>query len=226
MAFYNEEDLEKVLQEEPSFVAEILCKDFLSSDVLLDDRDDLVALLELLMESDDSWGHRKIIDKIEVIKSYREIDTLRVEVSELAEMIKQVNVPKRRDNVKKRFSPFLAKSFAYEFSQGDVEKIQTLINELRTHISQCEGLSQEHMQRLLRRLEKLQSEVHKKVSDLDRFWGLVGEAGVVAGKLGEDAKPIVDRVKEIAKITWNTQSRAEELPSDTQNPMIEHHQEG
>ena len=128
-------------------------------------------------------------------------------------------------NLRDRFNLYLSDSFAYEFSQGDLERIQTLVNELRDYISQCEELEEEHRQRLLKRLENLQSELHKKVSDLDRFWGLVGDAGVVMGKLGKDAKPIVDRIKEIAKITWNTQSRAEELPSDTQNPMIEHHQE-
>jgi len=60
------------------------------------------------------------------------------------------------------------------------------------------------------------------VSDLDRFWGLVGDAGVVLGKLGNDAKPIVDRIREIAEIVWKTQSRTEELPSNSQNPMLEH----
>ena len=63
--------------------------------------------------------------------------------------------------------------------------------------------------------------MHKKVSDLDRFWGLIGDAGVAPGKLGNDAKPIVDRIREIAGITWNTQSRAEELPSGTSFPQLE-----
>jgi hypothetical protein len=59
------------------------------------------------------------------------------------------------------------------------------------------------------------------MSDLDRFWGLIGDAGVVLGKLGNDAKPFVDRIKEIADIVWNTQSRAEELPSGTRPPLLE-----
>ena len=99
--------------------------------------------------------------------------------------------------------------------------MQHLINELRVQISKTDALEQEHQQRLLRRLEKLQAEMHKKVSDLDRFWGLVGDAGVVLGKLGNDAKPIVDRIKEIASIVWRTQSRAEELPSGTELPSLE-----
>ncbi len=105
--------------------------------------------------------------------------------------------------------------FAYEFSEGDLNRIQDLINSLREMIVESELFEPEHKQRLLARLEKVQTEMHKKMSDLDRFWGLMGDAGVALGKFGEDAKPIVDRIREISEIVWRTQSRAEELPSDT-----------
>lgn len=124
--------------------------------------------------------------------------------------------------VKSKYAAKFGKAFLYEFSQGDLERIQLLINELRERITNCDALEENHKQRLLRRLERLQSELHKKVSDLDRFWGLVGDAGVVLGKLGKDAKPIVDRIREIAEIVWRTQSRAEELPSDAPPPLISH----
>jgi uncharacterized protein YoxC len=123
-------------------------------------------------------------------------------------------------SLKTHFKISLGSAFHYEFSQGDLTKVQELINEIRTLISAATALEKEHQQRLLRRVEKLQSEMHKKVSDLDRFWGLVGDAGVVLGKLGEDAKPIVDRVKEVAEIVWRTQARAEELPSGTKIPLL------
>ncbi|OCH17757.1 hypothetical protein A6E05_13640 [Aliivibrio sp. 1S165] len=123
--------------------------------------------------------------------------------------------------IKNRYAHKLKSTFAYEFSQGDIDRIQHLITELREHISQSTMIEEDHKHRLLKRLEKLQSELHKRVADLDRFWGLVGDAGVVLGKFGNDAKPLVDRIKEIANITWNTQKRAEELPSETRNPMLE-----
>ena len=126
------------------------------------------------------------------------------------------------EGFKNRYKSSLKSTFAFEFSQGDLDRIQTLVNELRDQISRNKKLSDDHKQRLLARLEKLQSELHKRVADLDRFWGLVGDAGVVLGKLGKDAKPIVDRIKELAEIVWKTQARTEELPSDAQNPMIEH----
>lgn len=128
----------------------------------------------------------------------------------------------RLQSLRSHFRASLGNSFAYEFSQGDLDRVQELINSLREQITSTHKLELEHQQRLLRRLEKLQTELHKKVSDLDRFWGLIGDAGVVLGKLGKDAKPIVDRIREIADIVWQTQSRAEELPSGTNLPFLEH----
>ena len=98
--------------------------------------------------------------------------------------------------------------------------MQALINDLRGTIAANGSLVAEHKARLLKRLESLQAELHKKISDLDKFWGLIGDAGVVLGKLGNDAKPIVDRIRDIADIVWQTQSRAEELPSGTNIPQI------
>lgn len=123
-------------------------------------------------------------------------------------------------SLRTHFKAALGSGFSYEFSQGDLERVQILINQIRDLISQTTGLEKDHQRRLLARLEKLQSEMHKKVSDLDRFWGLIGDAGVVLGKLGKDAKPIVDRIKEVADIVWQTQSRAEELPSGSRTPLL------
>jgi hypothetical protein len=127
----------------------------------------------------------------------------------------------KHQSAKARFSAALGSRFHYEFSQGDLEKVQHLISELRNMVAASTLLADEHRQRILKRLERLQSELHKKVSDLDRFWGLIGDAGVVLGKFGTDAKPLVDRITEISRIVWQTQSRAEELPSGTPIPKLE-----
>lgn len=125
------------------------------------------------------------------------------------------------ENMKNRFKKDFNNGFFYEFSEGDINIIQRLINELREEINKSELFEEEHKKRLLKRLEKLQSEMHKKMSDIDSFWGLVGDAGVAIGKFGKDAKPFVDRIKEITDIVWRTQSRAEELPSGSPSPLIE-----
>jgi len=122
--------------------------------------------------------------------------------------------------LKSRFTTKFGRGFFYEFSEGDVSRIQVLINEVRQLITESGLIAGEHKSRLLKRLEGLQRELHKKVSDLDRFWGLIGEAGVMIGKFGNDVKPIVDRIREIAEIVWRTQARTEELPSGIPSPML------
>ena len=119
-----------------------------------------------------------------------------------------------------RFRVLLTKAFSYEFSDDETTRINQLISELRDIISRSELFEEGHKQRLLRRLERLQTEVHKKVSDLDRFWGLVGDAGVALRKFGEDAKPIVDRVREITEIIWRAQAKAEGLPASDTIPLL------
>lgn len=123
------------------------------------------------------------------------------------------------DTYYQHFKKLIQKKFPrlpiYKFTDGDLVRIQTLINELRTFISDTKGLAESHKSRLLDRLEKLQSELHKSVSDLDKFWGLLIDASIVLKIMGENAKPIVDRVKEIIDIVWGIQIRVEELPSNT-----------
>jgi hypothetical protein len=124
------------------------------------------------------------------------------------------------DKFRRQFSTKFGNTFIYEFTDGDIARIQLLLNELRDLISSSSDFEEKHKRRLHKRLENLQSELHKKMADLDHFWGLVGDAGVVLGKFGKDAKPFVDRIREITKITWRAQSIAEELQTDQPSPAL------
>jgi hypothetical protein len=115
---------------------------------------------------------------------------------------------------KNHFRMNFDKVFHYEFSEGDLERIQQLVNELRGLIFATNNLEEEHKQRLLNKLEKFQSELHKRVSNLDRFWGFLIEASITIGLMGENVKPMVDRIKELRDIIWPVQTRAYELPSN------------
>lgn len=121
-----------------------------------------------------------------------------------------------------RFKQIIKSGFGYDFSEADISRVQTLIDELRKLLTADSSLDDDHKRRLLFRLEKLQKELHKRVSDLSNFYTLMGDAGVALGKLGTDAKPFVDRIKEILQIGWKAQARAEKLPSSADNPMIGH----
>lgn len=113
----------------------------------------------------------------------------------------------------------MGKAFHYEFSEGDLEKSQKLLSEIRDLISKSALFEESHKRRLLSRLERVQSELHKNMSDLDRFWGLIGDVGIALGKFGNDAKPIFDRIRELTMLVWATQSRTEGLPSNFPSPL-------
>jgi len=115
------------------------------------------------------------------------------------------------EHAKSRYASMFGKVVFYEFTTGDFDRVQALINELRDLITKSKAFEKGHKKRLLKRLENLQGELHKKMSNLDMLWGLIGDAGVVLGKFGEDAKPFVDRIGEILKIVCQTQAKAENL---------------
>lgn len=127
--------------------------------------------------------------------------------------IQQQTDAKRLKHYKNVFEIAIEDAFHYEFSEGDLDIIQNLINELRKLISTTKELKEEHKRRLLSKLEKVQTELHKRVSDLDRFWGFCIDASIVAGLMGENAKPMFDLIKKIVDIVWPAQTRAYELPS-------------
>jgi hypothetical protein len=88
----------------------------------------------------------------------------------------------------------------YEFSETDFKRVHELVRELRDLIRGSSLITDEHKRRLLRRLEAMHAELHKKTSDIDRFWGFIGEAGIAMRKFGEDLAPISERVLELGGI--------------------------
>ena len=102
--------------------------------------------------------------------------------------------------------------FSYEFEDEEFDRVQELVNELREAIIASDEFEPEHKQRILKRLEKLQQELHKQMSDMDRFYAMFVEMSVAARKVGTNLKPIVDRVRELTQIAYDVQIRAEGLP--------------
>lgn len=118
------------------------------------------------------------------------------------------------------YTPLFQKDYLFIFEDTEIDRIQELINELREEIGQSDLFEEDHRRRLLHRLEKLQGEIHKKVSDIDRIWGFIGDAGAMMKKFGEDAKPLTDRIRELVEIGWKIQSRTEKLPDDSFPPLL------
>ena len=98
------------------------------------------------------------------------------------------------------YMALFARAQVYEFAEEDFKRAQTLILELRGLLQDSSLISEEHQRRLLRRLEAVRGELHKRTNDIDRFWGFLGEAAIVMRKFGDDLKPISERVLELGNI--------------------------
>ncbi len=112
-----------------------------------------------------------------------------------------------------RYEAMLGGELRIEFRDDEIKQLQTLINDLRDAISGCESLEANHKYRLLRRLERLQKELHKEVSNLDSLWMFIGDAAFVLGQAAEDAKPIFGGIRAIMKIARIAMGRTHGLPA-------------
>jgi len=211
------------LPEDPFLALEIMCNHFAEFNSIQEGQGtvqvayyDYIAALGLLrafLEAND------LAHEYRVFETYYALTPAEITVESVREFFESAATLAQAgrtrqiiEEAKTRYSVSINKTFVYEFSEDDFSRIQTLINELRTLISESTLFEEDHKSRLLKRLEKLQAELHKKESNLDKFWGLIGEAGVALGKFGTDAKPLVDRIHEIAAIIWRIQATAEGLP--------------
>lgn len=220
------------LPDDPVETIRVVCKAFLKFDITVGKPSDpdaetkksaryneYVEWLGLFQAIIKNYGLPLSSPEIEIDrgKTIKSIITFAVKLAKEAnQSIAEITLRTSRE----RFLAKFGKVFMYEFTDGDLARIQTLIHELREFLTNTEIFEEEHRGRLLKRLESLQSELHKKVSSLNKFWGLMIDAGVALGRIGEDAKPFFDRIKEMVEIVWRTQARAEELPSGLEFPLL------
>ncbi len=104
----------------------------------------------------------------------------------------------------------------YEFGESDVSRLNSLIAELRQLIINAEELTEGHKQRLLRRLDGLQSEVAKKVSNVDLMWGVAGEVWMTAKTVianPEKANEWMTVIAKLLAIVAAAQAMAHGLPT-------------
>ncbi len=98
-------------------------------------------------------------------------------------------------------------------------EIQNKIDDLRKAIQENTLLTPSHKRRLLSRLERMQLELHKVMSDYDVFLGGVVDAANAAGQVGEDVKPLIDRFREIAEVFWRKSSQ-DQVGKDQDLPQL------
>ncbi|MBW8035665.1 MAG: hypothetical protein FVQ79_08555 [Planctomycetes bacterium] len=130
---------------------------------------------------------------------------------DLKEKLRVVQHTNTYETAKDYYASMFGKGVFYEFSDGDFSRVQTLLNNLRDLLTNSTDFEEDYRSRLLKKLEALQSEVHKKMSDFDRFWGFFIDSGIALSKFWENAKPFRDDIKEIVEIVSRTQAKAENV---------------
>lgn len=115
------------------------------------------------------------------------------------------------ENARAQYRNILGKGVIYEFSDEDFAEVQELLNRLREILTKSKDFEEEHRLRLLKKLEILQLELHKKMSNFDRFWGFFVDSSIALRKFWENVEPFREDVKEVMRIVCRTQARAENV---------------
>lgn len=125
------------------------------------------------------------------------------------------NETRHKQIQKEKYDVFFSKrnDNNYKFSDDEYEKIQVLINQLREDIKSAKKIPQNHKERLLKRLEAMQKELHKTLSNFDQFLGFWLEIGIAGRKFGEDMEPITTRFGKIIVIVATVIETKEKLPA-------------
>jgi hypothetical protein len=113
------------------------------------------------------------------------------------------------DSKTEEYLLLFSKMPVYEFAESEFKRVQELIRELTDLLRASTLVSDDQKSRLLRKLEAMRGELHRKTTDIDRFWGFLGEAAIAMRKFGQDIKPVSDRVLELAAVITATIFRKE-----------------
>lgn len=93
------------------------------------------------------------------------------------------------------------------------QEIQAILRQLHEAIQQTEDVTPEHKDRLLDRVNSLQREFDKAISDWDLALGKIGRLGMTVKKVCEDAKPILDPINKLIGIIDRVTSEDDKLPT-------------
>ncbi|NOX82924.1 MAG: hypothetical protein GXP06_08040 [Alphaproteobacteria bacterium] len=122
--------------------------------------------------------------------------------------------------IEQEFYGVVNENIFIELSDTEIIQIQNKINELRNMVTDTAAFTSKHKQRLLFRLERMQAELHKVMSDMDVFLGGLVDVAAALGRTGDEAKPIFDRFKDIAEILWRRRSDHPELNGPDDMPKL------
>jgi hypothetical protein len=114
---------------------------------------------------------------------------------------------------------FRTDGFGYaKLDKTEKEEIHKKLNHIRSIIEHS-MLPDRKKNALYRKLGDLSAEVDRIGTKTDAFFGLMGDIGVHLGEFAENAKPMIDEVKDVIKIITRARARSEDvaLPEESKH---------
>jgi hypothetical protein len=148
------------------------------------------------------------------------LNRIRAYINIVFDEAKRIKINRILNDEEINFKSIRANSYEYEFKDDDFKRLQELINKLRELLQRSPEISENHRFRLLNRLEGLQKELHKRVSNLDRALGFLLDVSIIVKQTGEGAKPIADLAKEISKLITQVILISKGLPPGEIPPLL------
>ncbi|MBP1804983.1 hypothetical protein [Rubellimicrobium aerolatum] len=100
----------------------------------------------------------------------------------------------------------------FELNADDKARVFTLCGEMRRIILASSLFDDAHKRRLLNRINAIEKQLNQPKGLFDVILGGVSDVGEVAGKFGDDVKPLTDRIREIAGIARGRTEQYSQLP--------------
>ena len=119
------------------------------------------------------------------------------------------------EDIKKKFASKLKSETVYTADDNEVITLKRQLITLRNEIEKNSPLDEDYKFRIIRKIDKILSISYKSMADLNPFWGLIGEKGIIAGKLRPEEKKIPELMKLVANTIWKIQLRSENMPANT-----------
>lgn len=226
------------LPENPLEAGLMICDTFMDFNAQFDEDEDqekefkeyirYYTLLKAFKESyGDKFPETREIESLEGDSAGTDKQAIMEEIAtafdEFKEVLTTIEIGTLLDNSFDKYKEVLlvkfGKSFSYEFSQGDMDQVNSLLGELKKLITDSKNLKPPHKQRLNKKIMTQELSLQKKITDLDGYWGLMGDMLILKMRFGSAVNDIQEKFWTLFEVVWRTQARGEELPSDQAMPF-------
>ena len=119
---------------------------------------------------------------------------------------------------KAQYETSILQGFSYEFDDYQLTEARNIIAQIQAEIKKLSSIDYVHKARLKASVDRLEKALHKNMSNMDRFWGLMFEIRLVLKGRPEEIQDIIDLVHDLATIFYQIISRSgDDLPFKIQN---------